>query len=38
LRDAIDHSFVAGFRAVMLGGAMLATGGAVCAWRLIKGY
>jgi len=36
LRDAIDHSFVAGFRAVMFAGAMLATGGAICAWWLIK--
>jgi hypothetical protein len=36
LRDAIDHSFVAGFRAVMFAGAILATGGAICAWWLIK--
>src|SRR5436305_8436702 len=36
LRDAIGHSFVVGFRAVMLTGALLATGGAVCAWWLIK--
>jgi len=36
LRDAIDLSFVVGFRAVMLSGALLATGGAVCAWWLIK--
>src|SRR5438477_11533188 len=36
LRDAIDHSFVAGFRAVMFAGALLAIGGAICAWRLIK--
>src|SRR5438552_1715123 len=31
LRDAIDHSFVVGFRAVMFAGALLATGGAICA-------
>jgi EmrB/QacA subfamily drug resistance transporter len=36
LRDAIDYSFVAGFRAVMFAGALLATGGAVCAWWLIN--
>src|SRR5207247_11293358 len=36
LRDAINHSFVVGFRAVMLTGALLASGGAVCAWWLIK--
>jgi EmrB/QacA subfamily drug resistance transporter len=36
LRDAIDHSFVVGFRAVMLTGALSATAGAVCAWWLIK--
>jgi len=36
LRDAIDYSFVAGFRAVMFAGAMLATGGTICAWWLIK--
>src|SRR5207247_9853555 len=36
LRDAIDHSFVVGFRAVMFAGALLSTGGAVCAWWLIK--
>jgi len=36
LRDAIDHSFVVGFRAVMFAGALLATGGAICAWWLIK--
>src|SRR5256886_1068621 len=36
LRDAIDRSFVAGFRAVMLAGAVLAAGGAICAWWLIK--
>ncbi|PYK71099.1 MAG: MFS transporter [Verrucomicrobia bacterium] len=36
LRDAINHSFVAGFRAVMFAGAILATGGAICAWWLIK--
>ena len=36
LRDAIDHSFVAGFRAVMFVGALLATGGAICAWWLIR--
>jgi hypothetical protein len=36
LRDAIDHSFVAGFRAVMFAGATLATGGAICAWWLIN--
>ncbi len=36
LRDAIDYSFVAGFRAVMFAGALLAAGGAVCAWWLIK--
>jgi len=27
---------VAGFRAVMFAGALLAAGGAICAWRLIK--
>src|SRR6266496_394923 len=36
LCDAIDHSFVAGFRAVMFAGALLATGGAICSWWLIK--
>jgi hypothetical protein len=36
LRDAIDHSFVVGFRAVMLTGALSATAGAICAWWLIK--
>jgi len=36
LRDAIDRSFVAGFRAVMFAGALLAAGGAICAWWLIK--
>ncbi len=36
LREAIDYSFVAGFRAVMFAGALLAAGGAICAWRLIK--
>src|SRR5207244_5936673 len=36
LRAAIDHSFVAGFRAVMFAGALLAAGGAICAWWLIK--
>ncbi len=36
LRDAIGHSFVGGFRAVMLTGALLATGAAICAWWLIK--
>ena len=36
LRDAINYSFVAGFRAVMFAGALLAAGGAICAWRLIK--
>jgi hypothetical protein len=36
LRDAIDYSFVAGFRAVMFVGALLAAGGAICAWWLIK--
>ena len=36
LREAIDYSFVAGFRAVMFAGAMLAAGGAICAWWLIK--
>src|SRR5882762_6147280 len=36
LRDAIDYSFVAGFRAVMFAGALLAAGGALCAWWLIK--
>jgi hypothetical protein len=36
LRDAIDYSFVAGFRAVMFAGAMLAMGGAICAWWLIQ--
>jgi len=36
LRDAIDYSFVAGFRAVMFAGAVLAAGGAICAWWLIK--
>jgi EmrB/QacA subfamily drug resistance transporter len=36
LRDAIDRAFVAGFRAVMFAGALLATGGASCAWWLIK--
>jgi hypothetical protein len=36
LRDAIDYSFVAGFRAVMFAGALLAAGGAICTWRLIK--
>src|SRR5205085_931190 len=30
LREAIDYSFVAGFRAVMFAGAMLAAGGAIC--------
>jgi hypothetical protein len=37
LRDAIDYSFVAGFRAVMFAGAVLAASGAICAWWLIKG-
>jgi len=36
LRDAIDYSFVAGFRAVMFAGAMLAMGSAICAWWLIQ--
>ena len=36
LRDAIDRSFVVGFRAVMFTGALLATGGAICAWWLIN--
>jgi hypothetical protein len=36
LRAAIDYSFVAGFRAVMFAGALLAAGGALCAWWLIK--
>jgi EmrB/QacA subfamily drug resistance transporter len=36
LRDAIDYSFVAGFRAVMFAGALLAAGGAICAWWLVK--
>jgi predicted MFS family arabinose efflux permease len=36
LRDAIDYSFVAGFRAVMFAGALLAAGAAICAWWLIK--
>src|SRR5438270_7120065 len=36
LREVIDYSFVAGFRAVMFAGALLAAGGAICAWRLIK--
>jgi EmrB/QacA subfamily drug resistance transporter len=36
LRNAISHSFVAGFRAVMFAGAMLAVGGAICAWWFIK--
>src|SRR5438045_7046 len=36
LRDAIDHAFVAGFRAVMFAGAFLAAGAAICAWWLIK--
>jgi EmrB/QacA subfamily drug resistance transporter len=36
LRDAIDYSFVAGFRAVMFAGAMLAMGGAIFAWWLIQ--
>jgi hypothetical protein len=36
LRDAIDYSFVAGFRAVMFAGALLAAGGAICAWWSIK--
>jgi EmrB/QacA subfamily drug resistance transporter len=35
LRHAIDRSFVVGFRAVMFTGALLATGGAICAWWLI---
>ena len=35
-RDAIDYSFVAGFRAVMFTGALLAAGAAICAWWLIK--
>ncbi len=36
LREAIDHSFVVGFQAVMFTGALLATGGAICSWWLIK--
>jgi len=36
LREAIDYSFVAGFRAVMFAGALLAAGGAICARWLIK--
>jgi hypothetical protein len=36
LRAAIDYSFVAGFRAVMFAGALLAAGGAICAWWLIN--
>jgi len=36
MRDAIDYSFVAGFRAVMFAGAMLAMGSAICAWWLIQ--
>ena len=35
LRDAIDRSFVAGFRRVMLIGAALAVGSAVVAWALV---
>jgi len=36
MSDAIDYSFVAGFRAVMFAGALLAAAGAICAWCLIK--
>jgi hypothetical protein len=36
LRGAIDRAFVAGFRAIMFAGALLAIGGAICAWWLIK--
>jgi EmrB/QacA subfamily drug resistance transporter len=36
LRDAINYSFVAGFRAVMFAGALLAAAGSICAWWLIK--
>ena len=36
LRGAIDRSFVVGFQAVMFTGALLATGGAICSWWLIK--
>jgi hypothetical protein len=35
-RVAIDYSFVAGFRAVMFAGALLAAGAAICAGWLIK--
>jgi len=35
-RVAIDYSFVAGFRAVMFAGALLAAGAAICALWLIK--
>ena len=35
LREAIDHSFVAGFRAVMFVGALLAAGAALVAFWLI---
>jgi hypothetical protein len=35
LREAIDYSFVAGFRSVMLVGALLAAGSAVVAFWLI---
>jgi len=36
-RRAIDESFVAGFRSVMLIAALLAAAGAACAWILIPG-
>ncbi|PYK79711.1 MAG: MFS transporter [Verrucomicrobia bacterium] len=36
MRGAIDRSFVVGFQAVMFIGALLATGGAICSWWLIK--
>ena len=36
MRGAIDRSFVVGFQAVMFTGALLATGGAICSWWLIK--
>lgn len=36
LHDAIDYSFVAGFRTVMFAAALLAAGGAICSWLLIK--
>ncbi|MGO4808414.1 MFS transporter [Cupriavidus sp. 2MCAB6] len=36
VRQAVDNAFVAGFRWVMLLSALLATGGAACAWLFLR--